>query len=67
MIERTEYAWYRRMPPTGMAPFSHREFGMNIHEYQAAEILKQYGIPINDGKVCESPAAAPDQGIGGGN
>ena len=24
---------------------------MNIHEYQAAELLETYGIPINAGKV----------------
>jgi succinyl-CoA synthetase beta subunit len=28
---------------------------MNIHEYQAATILEQYGVPINAGVVCESP------------
>ena len=27
---------------------------MNIHEYQAKEILKQYNIPIQDGLICES-------------
>jgi succinyl-CoA synthetase beta subunit len=27
---------------------------MNIHEYQAAGTLKRYGIPINDGIVCQS-------------
>ena len=27
---------------------------MKIHEYQAKELLKQYGIPIQDGVVCES-------------
>ena len=25
---------------------------MKIHEYQAKELLKQYGIPIQDGVVC---------------
>ena len=33
---------------------------MNIHEYQAAEILKQYGIPINEGIVCETADAAAE-------
>ncbi|HLI50636.1 MAG TPA: ADP-forming succinate--CoA ligase subunit beta [Thermomicrobiaceae bacterium] len=28
---------------------------MNIHEYQAAEILARYGIPLNPGIVCASP------------
>ncbi|RAP24704.1 ADP-forming succinate--CoA ligase subunit beta [Candidatus Marinamargulisbacteria bacterium SCGC AG-343-K17] len=27
---------------------------MKIHEYQAKELLKEYGIPIQDGVVCES-------------
>jgi len=27
---------------------------MKIHEYQAKELLKKYGIPIQDGVVCES-------------
>ena len=29
---------------------------MKIHEYQAKEILKKYGIPIQDGLVIENPA-----------
>jgi succinyl-CoA synthetase beta subunit len=33
---------------------------MNIHEYQAADILKQHGIPINEGTVCETPEQAAD-------
>ena len=28
---------------------------MNIHEYQAAEILERFGIPVNAGTVCASP------------
>jgi succinyl-CoA synthetase beta subunit len=31
---------------------------MNIHEYQAAELLARYAIPINPGKVATSPAEA---------
>jgi succinyl-CoA synthetase beta subunit len=31
---------------------------MNIHEYQAAEILSRYGIPVNAGEVAASPNAA---------
>jgi succinyl-CoA synthetase beta subunit len=31
---------------------------MNIHEYQAAEILQRYGIPTNPGKVATTPAEA---------
>jgi len=29
---------------------------MNIHEYQAKEILKNYGVPVQDGFVCEEEA-----------
>ncbi|HET9015302.1 MAG TPA: ADP-forming succinate--CoA ligase subunit beta [Thermomicrobiaceae bacterium] len=39
---------------------------MDIHEYQAAEILASYGIPINAGTVCTTPgevaAAAREMG-----
>ncbi|HEU5422577.1 MAG TPA: ADP-forming succinate--CoA ligase subunit beta [Nitrolancea sp.] len=28
---------------------------MNIHEYQAAEILAGYGVPVNAGIVCTTP------------
>lgn len=40
---------------------------MNIHEYQAAEILAGFGIPINAGSVCTTPdeVAAAAQQIGG--
>lgn len=33
---------------------------MNIHEYQAAELLSQHGIPVNPGIVAESPAQAAE-------
>jgi succinyl-CoA synthetase beta subunit len=33
---------------------------MNIHEYQAAEILGRYGIPVNPGEVAETPAQAEE-------
>lgn len=33
---------------------------MNIHEYQAAEILAKYGIPVNPGKVATTPEEARD-------
>lgn len=41
--------------------------GLNIHEYQAAEILGRYGIPLNAGRVAETPdaAAAAAAAIGG--
>ncbi len=31
---------------------------MNVHEYQAAEVLASYGIPVNAGSVAETPAEA---------
>ncbi|MBX9927656.1 MAG: acetate--CoA ligase family protein, partial [Gemmatimonadaceae bacterium] len=31
---------------------------MNIHEYQAKEILRGYGVPIPEGKVATTPAEA---------
>jgi succinyl-CoA synthetase beta subunit len=40
---------------------------MNIHEYQAAELLARYGIPINPGRVATTPdeAAAVASELGG--
>ncbi len=31
---------------------------MNVHEYQAAELLAERGIPVNPGKVAATPAEA---------
>jgi succinyl-CoA synthetase beta subunit len=31
---------------------------MNIHEYQAKELLKRYGVPVPAGKVASTPAEA---------
>jgi len=31
---------------------------MNVHEYQAAEILAKYGVPVNPGKVATTPEEA---------
>ena len=31
---------------------------MNIHEYQAKEILRGFGVPIPNGKVATTPAEA---------
>ncbi len=33
---------------------------MNIHEYQAKEILKKYGVAIQNGYVAETPEAAKE-------
>jgi succinyl-CoA synthetase beta subunit len=40
---------------------------VNIHEYQAAEILGRYGIPLNAGQAARTPneAAAAAQALGG--
>lgn len=41
---------------------------MNIHEYQAKEILKRYGLPLLKGQVANTPdeAVKAAQSIGGG-
>jgi succinyl-CoA synthetase beta subunit len=31
---------------------------MNVHEYQAAEVLSRHGIPVNPGEVASSPEEA---------
>ena len=36
----------------------HSLFIMNIHEYQAKQILKSYGVAIQEGIVAESAEAA---------
>ena len=33
---------------------------MNIHEYQAKEILKKYGVAVQNGFVAESPEQAKE-------
>jgi len=33
---------------------------MNIHEYQAKDILRKYGVKVPDGRFCPHPAAARD-------
>ena len=40
---------------------------MNIHEYQAKEILSEYGVPIPNGHIADSPQNAKDSAakIGG--
>jgi succinyl-CoA synthetase beta subunit len=41
---------------------------MNIHEYQAKEILKRYGVPVPEGEVAATPeeAKAASIKLGGG-
>ncbi len=31
---------------------------MNIHEYQAKQLLAQYGVAVPAGDVCDTPEAA---------
>ena len=31
---------------------------MNLHEYQAREILRRHGIPVPPGEVASTPAQA---------
>ncbi|MEA2079255.1 MAG: ATP-grasp domain-containing protein, partial [Pseudomonadota bacterium] len=40
---------------------------MNIHEYQAKELLKSYGVPVPDGRVAHNMdnAAAVAEDLGG--
>lgn len=33
---------------------------MNLHEYQAKELLKKYNVPVQEGIVCNSALQAED-------
>ncbi|MDP7572718.1 MAG: succinate--CoA ligase subunit beta, partial [Myxococcota bacterium] len=33
---------------------------MNIHEYQAKDLLRQYGVAVPEGGVASTPAAAEE-------
>ena len=33
---------------------------MNLHEYQAKEVLKRFNVPVQEGIVCSSPLQAED-------
>src|SRR5690348_9693518 len=35
-------------------------FPMNLHEYQAKEILRKYGVPVQEGIPVETPEAAAE-------
>jgi len=41
---------------------------VNLHEYQARDILRRHGIPVPPGEVAETPdqARAIAQRLGGG-
>jgi len=33
---------------------------MNLHEYQAKELLKKYNVPVQEGIACGTPAEAEE-------
>ena len=33
---------------------------MNLHEYQAKELLKKYNVPVQEGIACNTPGAAEE-------
>ena len=33
---------------------------MNLHEYQAKELLKRYNVPVQEGIACNTPGAAEE-------
>jgi succinyl-CoA synthetase beta subunit len=33
---------------------------MNLHEYQAKELLKKYGVPVQEGFACNTPHEAEE-------
>ena len=35
-------------------------FSMNLHEYQAKELLKRYNVPVQEGRACSTVAEAED-------
>ena len=38
--------------------FAFPDYGMNIHEYQAKELLKRAGVSVPEGEVCDTPESA---------
>src|SRR6266478_9000803 len=50
---RTQGAWRRRELVENL----HQAL-MNIHEYQAKQLLTQYGVAVPPGDVCQTPEAA---------
>jgi succinyl-CoA synthetase beta subunit len=33
---------------------------MNLHEYQAKELLKKYSVPVQEGIPCNTPGEAEE-------
>ncbi len=46
--------------PRTLFIFKEKEDKMKIHEYQAKEILKKFGVPVPRGKVAYNPSEAKD-------
>src|SRR6478672_8904134 len=51
----------------GTPAYSHIELSspakphtMNLHEYQAKELLKKYGVPVQEGFACSTPHDAEE-------
>ncbi len=40
--------------------FANKFFSMNLHEYQAKELLKKYNVPVQEGLACSTVAEAED-------
>src|SRR5262245_23438146 len=49
--------------PCSLYPFSLSSpqiFAMNLHEYQAKELLKKYNVPVQEGIACSTPGEAEE-------
>lgn len=40
--------------------YSQKSFQMNLHEYQAKELLKKYNVPVQEGIACSNVAEAEE-------
>src|SRR5581483_6215722 len=62
----TPARWVSKFCPSRSAEYSSRfkvqsrdsDILMNIHEYQAKQLLAQYGVAVPAGEVCTTPEAA---------
>ena len=37
---------------------------MNVHEYQAKQLLRSYGVAVPDGRLAQTPAEAEEAARG---
>ena len=51
-LRRTEFL------PAGLSEHDTAKAVMNIHEYQAREILRAHGVPVPPGEIAETPEEA---------